>query len=87
MPTNGSYEFVELEWNPCNIVYDENDPEVVVSFNWFITYVLVRGNYGTNTGPYIAEQSQLSAEPTRAEVETLILSLFAEGTAVAPETA
>lgn len=87
MPTNGQYNFPTLTWEKFNEVYgDPENPELVTDYLWNIVYVLERENYGTNGACYYAEASQLPAEPTREDVEQLILSLFAEGTATTPET-
>jgi len=80
MPTNGDYNFTELSWEKRDIFGDPENPDVATDYIWLIFYVLERENFGTNTGPYYAESSQLQAEPTQADVEELILSLFPEGT-------
>lgn len=80
MPTNGTYNFTTLEWTKVELHGDEENPEVVTDYLWNIVYVLERENYGTNSASYLAESSQLPAEPAREDVEELILSLFPEGT-------
>jgi len=87
MPTNGAYNFPVLTWEKFNEVYgDPENPETVTDYLWNIAYVLERENYGTSCACYYAESRQLPTEPTREDVEQLIISLFPEGTVMAPDT-
>lgn len=68
-----AHEFPNLTWERFNEVYDEENN--LVSYLWNIAYVLVSPG-GTNGGCYYAEMNQLPEEPTREDVEALIMSLF-----------
>jgi hypothetical protein len=68
-----SFQLTQLTRIP---LLDENDQEV--GHNWFIGYNL-QTDMGNYVSQYTAEGSQLSEEPTEAEIETLILSLYGPG--------
>ena len=80
MPNPPRYNFSTLTWERFNEVYgDPENPTTVTDYLWNINYVLNRVTFGGNSGFYYANASQLPAEPTREDVEALILSLFPEG--------
>lgn len=78
-----AHQFTSLTWDKV----ERTDPETnEYSYTWYIVYALTNdfGNWSSN---YTAESSQLPEEPTQADVEALIMSLYGPGyEAAAPET-
>ncbi len=68
-----THTFISLAWERI----DNVDPETneVTSYLWAIPHML-ETDQGSYSSSYIAEAAQLPAEPTQADVETLILSLY-----------